>query len=747
MRLSLLALVGAGLCLTNASAQQAQAPSGQPAVTFRTEVNYVDVDATVTDQQGNFVRGLTKDDFEVFEDGKPQKVEMFSYIDLPVASGTERSDRFLFDGRPVMNDVKTNVQAFAGRLYVIVLDDLDTSLFRTGIVKRTARQFIEEHLDPNDVAAVVSTSGRTDARQDFTGDRSLLLAAVDRFVGRKLRSSTLDKIDTFFSPPQVEAANAAIGASSTTGGGSQVQGSKAADNPYGYPDPTGDLEDSERGQRALGVLNTLKDLADFMGTIHGRRKALLLFSEGIDYPTNDVFAARYATSVVRATQDAITAAARGDVSLFGIDPRGLVGMSSDLLELRSAGWADDPFTANANLSGFATEMRLSQDSLRSLSDETGGFASIGANDPAAFFDRVVRANSTYYMLGYYSPNHPRDGRFHKIDVRVKRPGARVSARTGYADPRGKTPEEKAADERQKRARDSRKGGADTTSADLREVLNGPMQQGGVTMAVQAAPFRNTAKEASVAIAIEMDCSRFRFEPRSRGMWFGERLELSFFSLNEQSKPGPGMRHELELELKPDNYRRVQQLGLRMNSRIALAPGRYQLRIGLRENGAGALGTVFYDLEVPDFTKEPLSMSGMLITAGTSPLVPTVLPDKLVGAALLPGPATSRRTFTEGDTVTLYLEVYDNLRIPNNVVAITTRLVGEDGREVFAWREKLEAPAQEASGLTTFGVSKTVSLKDVRAGRYLLQVEAQPPARDSKTISREAVLTVVPAASK
>jgi VWFA-related protein len=758
MRLSLLALVGAGLCLANPSAPRAQAPSGQPALTFRAEINYVDVDAIVVDQQGHFIKGLGKDDFEISEDGTPQEIATFSFMNLPVESRVERADRLVFAGRPLVNDVKTNQRALQGRLYVIVLDDLNTSLFRTDIVKRAARQFIEEHLDRNDVAAVVSTSGRADFHQDFTDQPSLLLAAVDKFVGRKLRSSTLDKIDTFFSPTE-EAKREALSeekspssdgsaAIANTGSERQVAGAKG-DNPYGYPDPTGDYEDSERGLRAIGVLNALRDLADFMGTIHGRRKALLLFSEGIDYATNDMYSARYASVVLRAMQDAVTAAARGNVSFYGIDPRGLVGMSSDLMEMRTAGYAADPFTTMGNLSGFAAEMRLSQDSLQALSDETGGFALLNANDPAAFYDRVVGANSTYYMLGYYSPNHPRDGRFHRIDVRVKRPGAKVSARRGYADPRGKTPEENATDERQnqKMTRDARKGGADDTSADLRAMLNSPMQQAGLTMAVQAVPFKNTAKEASIAMAIEVDGSLFHFEPRSHDMWFGDRLELSYFSLNEQGKPGLGVRHEVELELRPGDSRRIQQLGLRMNPRIALAPGRYQLRIGLRERGAGALGTVFYDLEVPDFSKEALSMSGMLITAATSPLVPTVLADKLLRAELLPGPATSRRTFTEGDEVNLYVEVYDDVRTPNDVIAVTTRLVGEDGREVFASRDKLQAPAAGGSGPTTFGVSQRVSLKDVHAGRYLLQVEAQSPARDSKTVSRETVLAVVPAGSK
>ena len=761
MRFWFLALTCTFLCLVSASAEQAQAPPGQPGVTFKTEVNYVDVDVIVTDQQGAFVKGLTKEDFEVFEDGRPQKVEILSIIDIPVDEPEERSEGTLFAGRPVVNDVRTNARAGEGRLYVIVLDDLDTSLFRASTVKRAARQFVERHLDRNDVAAVVYTSGRTDAQQDFTSDRALLLAAVDKFAGRKLRSYTLDKIDTYFEQLDAlkrqaaatgydrEAANAGPMAYTNTGSQSYGYSTDPGINPLtrgdGFPDQSSDSEDKERGQRTLGVLRVLRDLADFMGTMHGRRKALLLFSEGIDYPTTDIFAAHEATTVVRAMQDAITAAARGNVSFFGVDPRGLVGMSADAVgELVLPGQVSDPAVGGAALPGFVAELRLSQDSLQTLSEETGGFASVNANDPAPFFDRVVRANSTYYMLGYYSPNHPRDGRFHKIEVRVKRPGTSVSARRGYAAPRGKTPEERAADERRQILRGASKGGADGTSAELRATLNTPMQQGGVTMAVQAVPFRHTAKEASVAIAIEMDASGFQFEPRSNGTLFADTLELSYFSMNEQSKPLLGLRHEVDLTLRPDGYQRVQRVGLRMNPRITLAPGRYQLRIGLREKGNGSVGTVFYDIQVPDFAREPLSMSGMLITSGSSQVVPTVLPDKLVGPDLLPGPATSSRTFREGDELTVYAEIYDSLKLGNNVVTVTTRLIAEDGPEVFASRETLRVPRGSAGAPATLAVSKHVSLKNVRPGRYLLQLEAQPPGRDPKTVSRETVLTIVPA---
>src|SRR5438874_12257163 len=93
----------------------ARGQQSNPAVTFQTEVNYVDVDAIVTDAQGHFVGNLTKDDFQLFEDGKPQKVDMFSTVDIPL----ERQDRFVFLNRPVSSDVRTNREAFSGRVYVV----------------------------------------------------------------------------------------------------------------------------------------------------------------------------------------------------------------------------------------------------------------------------------------------------------------------------------------------------------------------------------------------------------------------------------------------------------------------------------------------------------------------------------------------------------------------------------------------------------------------------------------------------
>ena len=146
-------------------------------------------------------------------------------------------------------------------------------------------------------------------------------------------------------------------------------------------------------------------MAEALGGVRGRRKALLFFSEGIDYPIYDVFGSQAATNVLAATKDAIAAAARSNLTFFTIDPRGLVGLSAEEIELDASADPARGFDAH----GLVAEMRLSQDSLRTLAEETGGLAAVSSRNVTAVFDRIVRTTSTYYLLGYYPPEHPRDG--------------------------------------------------------------------------------------------------------------------------------------------------------------------------------------------------------------------------------------------------------------------------------------------------------------------------------------------------
>ena len=258
-RLAVAAFVIIGSAVWAAQPSQSTGPQ-TPTPTFKAEVEYVEVDALVVDERGNFVRDLQRDDFQIFEDGKPQKI------------ASSRSWIFLLrrDDPIVVVDVQSQ-QPFTGRLYVLILDDLQTAPLRTQRMKAAARQFIQRSLKANDLMAIVNTSGRTDAAQEFTGNRRLLLAAVERSMGQKLESATLARNEEFF----------------------RGAGNERISDPL----------DMERGLNARLTLGAIKHVADWLGGVRGRRKTIVFISEGIDYDISDVFNNRAASSVMDATRD------------------------------------------------------------------------------------------------------------------------------------------------------------------------------------------------------------------------------------------------------------------------------------------------------------------------------------------------------------------------------------------------------------------------------------------------------------
>src|SRR4051794_22741589 len=331
------------------AAQQSAAgtPAGdQPAVTFRVEINYVEVDAAAFDRDGRFVSDLKRDDFQVLEEGVPQDISAFTLVNIPI----EHAERPLFAAHPIEPDVASNAKPFEGRVYVLVLDDLQTATFRTVLVRRAARQFIEQAMAANDVAAVVYTSGRGEAGQEFTSNKQRLLSSVDRFMGRKLRSKTLERLDEYQRQQSVP-----------TG----PSGSNSS--------RIGDPLDMERGHEARASLDALRNISEYVGGIHGRRKAIVYLSEGIDYDVYD-FNNREATTIQEGMREVIASATRANVSIYAIDPRGLTSLGEESIEA-SGGFPNDP-QQNLSLQSFQDELRLSQISLRSLAEDTGGYAAV-----------------------------------------------------------------------------------------------------------------------------------------------------------------------------------------------------------------------------------------------------------------------------------------------------------------------------------------------------------------------------------
>ncbi len=674
----------------HAQANQPAAPQ-QPPITFRAEINYVEVDARVLDAQGKFIPGLTAADFQVIEDGKPQQVTAFSFVNIPV----ERIERPLFAAKPIEPDVRTNLQAADGRIYLIVLDDLHTHPLRSNRTKVAARQFIEKYVGSNDMAAVVSTGGRADASQDFTTNQRLLLRAVDKFMGQKLRSATMNKIDDYF-----------------RNSGTPNAGDKLSD-----------LDDKERGYHARNALQTISNLAEYLGNIRGRRKALVMFSEGIDYDINNVFENTEATVVMDATREVIAAATRANVAVYGVDPRGLASAGDDMIQIQS--FPEDN-SLGLGAGAMFNEVRLGQDSLRVLSDETGGFAAVNQNDFATAFQRIVDDNSAYYVMGYYSTNDRRDGRFRKIEVKLNnKPGLAVRARKGYVAPRGRAPEAKPTT-------------ANSASPELRDAIESPLPLPGLPLGMTAVVFKGPAPKGSVVISTLVNGSSLPFS-EAAGM-FKNDLEVMAMATDEKGKTTYGDRNTVNLSMKPDTANRVKATGFRVIQSIDLAPGRYQLRVAVREGNTRKAGSVTFDLEVPDFGKQPLSMSGLAITSAMSGVAPTIRPKDPL-EKLLPGPLSSYREFNTADELAFFTEVYDNIKQAHKV-EIAATVKAEGGQTVFQASEERDS-SERGGAAGGYGFLARVPLKELAPGLYVLRVEATARVGDRNTSAQEVVFRVIP----
>ena len=680
--------LAAGQAPATPAQQQTGAASAQQPPTFKVRVDFVEVDAVVTDRQGRLVRDLKKEDFQVLEDGKSQAITNFTLVDIPV----EKENRPLFAASPIEPDVKSNEKPFDGRVYVMVVDDLHTRFGRSVRVKAAAKQFIERRLGANDLMAIVHTAGANSANQEFTSNKKLLLAAVDKTMGRKLDSATANKTNEYNRTRDL-----------------RQQG-----------DALNDPDDMERGFNARTTLDTLRNVAEWFGSVRGRRKAILFVSEGIDYDIYDVIAQngsnhQSASTVLDATREAIGAATRSNVAIYGIDPRGLTDLGDESIELGS--FPDDT-SLGVGQGSLQNELRLSQDSLRTLSEETGGFAVVNKNDFATAFQRIVEDNSSYYVLAYYPPD-PRPGRTHKIDVRLTRPGLTVRARKAYLTPKKVDP--------------PKTTGNSPSTPELREALDSPLPVSGLTIHVFAAPFKGTAPNASVLFGVELRGRDMRVDPNSK-------ILLSYIAIDANGKVKGGNTDSLTLtNLKPESKARIEQSGLRMLNRMDLPPGKYQLRVAAQDQSGGNVGAVQYDLEVPDYAKAPFSMSGLVLTSAAGSVFPTVKADEQL-KPMMPGPPVALRAFPQNDEIALFTEVYDNAGATPHKVDIVTTVTTDEGKVLFK-TEEMRDSTDLGGKRGGYGYASRVPLKDLALGSYVLKVEAKSRLGNTPPVARELQFTV------
>ncbi len=693
------------MAVTAVRLSAATAASAQPASppTFRADAQYVEVDAVVTDRDGQVVRGLTRDDFRVLEDGKPQNISTFLTVDLPVDAP---ADRPVSATRPVTPDVQSNARPFDGRVYVIVLDDLHVDPARTSRVKQSVRLFIERYVGAGDRAAVIFT-GRTGDTQPFTNDKTLLLASVDTFLGRKLQSATLARNERYATE------RAIVDAARAQDPGSTATVPSLAD-PY----------DEERTQSARNLLASLRAASAWFGAVHGRRKTLVLVSEGIDYDLDEVIRSRTSTgppsaalAIAADIRETLAATARANVSIYPVDPRGLTSAGEESVAVGGFAAQSDPSSAISSAT-LAQELRLSQASLRWLAEDSGGFAAVNRNDTTGIFERIVRDSSSYYVLAY-NPASGSDGKFHRIDLEMKRPGLTVQARRGYVAPNRRSHQ------------------APNTlglSTELFDALNSPVSAGALPMRVFATPLRNSPNDASVVVGVEVEGSALSLAN-------GSKLDVSVAAFDTKGRVFGPITDTLTLTFRPDTRNSVEQRGIRLLNRLTLPFGRYQLHVAARDRQRNVTGSVVYDLEVPAFDKQPISVSGLLLGSREAALIVTAKADDPIASLLSTSP-TAVRTFGADDELTLFAQVYYRLGKPPHPVEMATSISTDEGRVVFADRVTLDS-SEQSGVISVHDFLARVPLAGFAPGDYILAVEATSQLTRDRPATRRVRFTVVP----
>ena len=326
---------------------------------------------------------------------------------------------------------------------------------------------------------------------------------------------------------------------------------------------------------------------------------------------------------------------------------------------------------------------------------------VGTNDFATGFKKIVDDNSAYYVLGYRPAQPKTDGKFHGITVRLKKPGLQVRARRGYYAPKDATA----------------KNAAPAIDPVI-ELINSPMAVGGLGLRTTVAIDKGTGAKARVQPTLEIAGGTLTTALAADANG-GNRVNVAYAAIDQNGKVAASGRKTMTI--LPEQRKSVAEHGLRLITEFELAPGKYQIRIGAHEPG-GVGGSVFADLDVPDFSRGSVVVSPITVMSSRSKM-PTSSDAPGKPKVLANGAPTAARVFSLDDELIVYADVYDNDLDRPHKIDIDVAVRGDDGTQVYKVSEERDSKdADKARGGYDF-LAK-VPLQDLRPGRYVLTVSAR-----------------------
>jgi VWFA-related protein len=486
----------------------------------------------------------------------------------------------------------------AGRRLITLV--FDVSSMQPEDVQRavdSARKYVDDKMTPADLIAIATVGSTLTVLTDFTADRAKVTNALATLAYTEGTSTEAPAAST----AATDEAAAAAEDTTTVADAAEL-----------------DMFNNDVRLRAL------KTLAEALAPIE-QKKAILYFSAGMQRSGQD--------NQVE-LRSAINAAVRANVSIYPIDTRGLQAVVPGGDARQASGRGQDMFSGRGVMQQFA-QLASSQDTLTSLAADTGGRAFTDSNDFGEAFTRVQRDMSAYYLLGYSSTNAMKDGRFRRIQVRVKRDGFRVEARAGYyAD------------------RDFTHTSRTDREAQLEEQLFAAMSPTDLPVLVTGSWFRLAPDRYYVPIALTVPGSAV---PVANDK---DPVTLDVLGAVRDERGFPVGRFRETLKLPPGTGTTLAGKQILYQSGVTLPPGRFSVKVVVRENTGGTMGSFEAPVVVPELKQAPMKVSSVVLSTQLQPVAQkgkSTNPLVRDGVQLLPN---LTHVVGKDQKLYFYYEVYD-----------------------------------------------------------------------------------------
>ena len=699
------------LCAAQTLAQEAgkapPAAAAQDEEVVTVRAGLVNIDVVVKDRKGKYVTDLKADDFNVIENGVPQKILFF---DPPLGNGEVVSTGQA--GADALEAPRTR----AGRprnIISLVLDGQTTDLANMKQAAAGAVKYIRERVTDADRVAVFSVSGGLQLLQPFTGDKERLVAAVERAYTASISSKGFEQRDVAenisklsgMAASDTRSGEAAAGPEQGAAGSAQADGMMAARILKQYLL----LRTTLSIQQARPILAALAAICEGQRPVPGK-KTLVLFSQGFVSPE----------LLDWQVQSTIDIANRANVAIYVIDSAGLragapasgalvpaaplagvSGIVSQEERIRAVG-GENVFD-RARFEGVNREY----DILYRISEDSGGRFIKNTNDIAKGVGRVDDEMRSRYTLGYQSTDPNFDGGFRKIKIEVRRPAVEVVTRPGYYAI--------APDEVVPLSPDDKKLLAGAAAAEANPQL---------PLSVELVPFRSGEGLYTVPVSIELPPAAVKFERKDDR----QRMHLDFLGVVREA-PGRILSRlggSFDVALTDEQYRAIVTNNIFYRQDMALSPGDYTVELVVRDRLSGKVAARKERLSVPE-TGTEFSTSGVVLSryvesaraaaaAGTE--------DVFREGAVQVRPSPSRE-FTAADNLIVFFKLYNAAADPatGKPSVRVTVILSKDGKAVA---KPISYELTETAGGTmpqlTF--AKFIPLAGLAPGRYEAAVESR-----------------------